>query len=192
MNKASSFAITAFQLLLVFLLPLPELSAQTIIVGPGLEVDNIKYGMALAEDGDTILVKDGVYLQEISVFKSVVLRAENRYKAVIGDGSSTKARIQINREQTDSVVIEGFKFAPGNYPGIWVGGPSTEQSPTYCTIRNNLIEGRKDGIVVLKTAATSDTSMVDLLRVFCTTNRHRPSGRGSLPLLDSIHFVGIG
>ena len=142
-------------LLFAFLLQtgFAEADGQVIYVGPGLEIDNIKYGIAQANDGDTIIVKDGTYVQDIKVFKSVVLMAENRHGAVIGNNSDIRAQISVRRGPSTGVVIDGFRFASSDIPGILVGDNNIDNSPVGCTIRNNLIEGRKHGILVSKYAS---------------------------------------
>ena len=139
----------ALSALLVFI---PEAGAKIIYVGPNETYDNIMYGLTAADPGDTVMVRDGVYVQDIKIREGVVLMAENRHGAVIGDGSDTRAMISIRQAVLDGAVIDGFKFAPGNYGSIFVGDNDTENVPSNCIIRNNLIEGRKKGIIVTRLA----------------------------------------
>jgi len=141
-----------FQIIAAFivirLLLLPTASATILYVGPNETYDNIKWALSQANDGDTIIVKDGVYLQDIKVDKSVVLMSENRHGAVIGDSSEVVARISISRASVDSVVIDGFKIVDGDLAGIVVGDGKPDHAPKNCIIRNNLIQNRSRGIRV--------------------------------------------
>ena len=149
MKKRIPFSISAFTLILALLLsPFSQSVAKIIYVGPGEEYDNIKWGLANASAGDTVMVRDGVYVQDIKVRAGVVLMAEHKHGAVIGDGTEARALISIVQEPVDGAVIDGFKFAPGDYNAIFVGRNVPEEPVQNCIIRNNLIEGRQSGIVV--------------------------------------------
>jgi len=153
MRRALSYRTLTMQLALSALLVfIPEAGAKIIYVGPNETYDNIMYGLTAADPGDTVMVRDGVYVQDIKIREGVVLMAENRHGAIIGDRSDTRAMISIRQAALDGAVIDGFKFAPGNYGSIFVGDNNFDDVPSNCVIKNNLIEGRKNGIIVSLTA----------------------------------------
>ena len=139
--------ITIHLIILMILFFVPQTGAKIIYVGPSEAYDNIMWGLSVADPGDTVMVRDGTYVQDIKIREGVVLMAENKHKAVLGDGSDTRALISIRQEPLDGAVIDGFKFAAGNYPAIFVGDMN-EDDIRNCIIKNNLIEGRKGGIIV--------------------------------------------
>jgi len=97
--------------ILFLLLQFPTVRATILYVGPNETYNNIKYAIAQASDGDTIIVRDGVYLQDIKISRSVVLISENLHGAVSGDQSDAVARFYISRDSVNHVVIDGIYFA---------------------------------------------------------------------------------
>jgi parallel beta-helix repeat protein len=159
MRRVLAYSTLTMQLiLLALLIIIPEAGARIIYVGPNETYDNIMYGLTQADPGDTVMVRDGVYVQDIKVREGVVLMAENRHGAVIGDGSVTRSMISIRQAPVDGAVIDGFKFASGDYHSIFVGDMDAENVPSNCIIKNNLIEGRKSGIVVSPTAKNTSVT----------------------------------
>ncbi len=159
MKRVIPYGTFALQFILFFFLcPVQEARANILYVGPNETYDNIQWALSQASAGDTIMVRDGVYVQEIKVRIPVVLMAENRHQAVIGDGSGTRAMISIRQGIVDGAVIDGFKFAPGTYGSIWVGDMDAENAPSNCIIKNNHIEGRNKGIIVSPTASNTTLS----------------------------------
>ncbi len=177
--------IPVFQLILsVFLFLIPDAGATILYVGPNETYDNIMWALGQAAEGDTIIVKDGVYVQDIKVRESVVLMAENRHGAVIGDGSDTRALISIRQAPVDGAVIDGFKFAAGDYNGIFVGDMDAENAPINCIIKNNLIEGRKSGIIV--SPHTSNTTISGNTIEGCSGTAVQIQGIGTNIIIDNI------
>ena len=184
MKKLTHCRALAFHLVLLFLLFLTtETRAKKIYVGPNETYDNIMWGLTAADAGDTVIVKDGVYVQDIKVRESVVLMAENRHGAVIGDGSDTRALISIRQAPVDGAVIDGFKFAAGDYNSIFVGDMDAEKTPINCIIKNNLIEGRKSGIIV--SPHTSNTTISGNTIEGCSGTAVQIQGIGTNIIIDN-------
>ncbi len=145
-------------LLLALLFKFRDVEAQILYVGPDETYTNIKWALGQAKDGDTIIVRDGTYVEDIKIRVSVVLMAENLHGAVIGDGSATLAMISIAQAPTDGVVIDGFKFVDYDRPGIIVGDGNPANGVKNCVIRNNYIENRRLGIRVAANSTNLEIS----------------------------------
>jgi parallel beta-helix repeat protein len=91
-----------------------------------------------AQQGDSIIVKSGVYSEHVTVNKSVSIAGEDRGTTVIdGDGTDTVVLVTAN-----NVILEGFTIRNGRN-GIIVSAARN------CTIRNNLVEDNKNrGILI--------------------------------------------
>lgn len=81
------------------------LNAKTIVVSKSGSVKSIKRAIELAQPGDTILVKAGVYREgNILLEKSIILLGEN---FPVLDGEN---KVEILTVRTAHTVISGFKF----------------------------------------------------------------------------------
>ena len=115
-------------------------------VGPNEHYTSIKWAYNESAEGDTIIVKDGTYSENILIDKSIVLISENVYGAVIGSGDGTKGYIRIS---DGTVVVDGFTFNPNNANhGIVVGTMDPGMMASGCIIRNNQIISRNTGILI--------------------------------------------
>ena len=81
--------------------------ATVLYVGPGENYTTIGQAMWDVKDGDTIMVRDGIYDKSIDVRSSITLMAENRHKAIFGDGAGNEGILRIRK---GTVIIDGFKF----------------------------------------------------------------------------------
>ena len=104
-------------------------SAATYYVNPG---DSIQSAINAASSGDTIIVRDGTYTENINVNKLLTIRSENGYEnCIIHAANSNDHAITI---AANSVTIKGFTVTgvTGNYKaGIYGYGVE------HCTISNN-------------------------------------------------------
>lgn len=110
--------------------------AKTIEVCADCAVKTIKEGVTLAQDGDTVLVKKGIYKEvDIAINKAISIQGENQPTI-----DATGQQISIFSCQTDNFTISGFKF-------INVGMSYTKEIAavftSHCTgftLSNNVIE----------------------------------------------------
>jgi len=95
-------------------------SSHTIYVNPD---ESIQAAIDNASDGDTIIVRDGTYTENVDVNKRLTIMSEN--------GSSTTKVIAADSNDSvfevtaDHVSISGFTITGGNY-GIYVFGNANE------------------------------------------------------------------
>jgi parallel beta-helix repeat protein len=104
MEKMEKYCV--FCLILLFLLfPLGAASAKTITVDDSGSADftKIQDAVNVACDGDTIIVKDGTYAEDIKVNKSLTIQSENGTDRTIVKSRGLKFNIT-----ADEVEIVGF------------------------------------------------------------------------------------
>lgn len=162
--------------MVVFLALLPaRMEARVRVVGPGEEYTAIKWAYNQSDEGDTILVKDGFYRENLIIDRSVTLLSENRHGAVIGEGEGTKGIIRIMEE---SVVIDGFLINTNPLiHGIVVGQLDPERVASNCIIRNNKVMNRKIGILISPNA--ENTTLENNQITGSLENGILSAGRGS-------------
>lgn len=115
--------------------------AKTIQVGANFPIKKIKQAIAIAKDGDTIIVNKGTYTEgNIIIDKKIVFLGKN---LPILDGQNKNEVISV---QADSVIVQGFKvknsgFAALNDPcGIKV------YNKTFVRVYNNILDNNFFGI----------------------------------------------
>jgi parallel beta-helix repeat protein len=114
-------------------------SAAEILVGPDLGNATIGAALINATDGDTIIVSDGTYTENLLIYKEVTLRSEN------GSASTTiqaaSPGIHVFNITADKVAIQGFNvIGPTNYSSIYM------LSVSNCSISDNVISESYAGI----------------------------------------------
>jgi parallel beta-helix repeat protein len=114
----------------------------TLYVGSGYDYTTIQGAVDDANNGDTIIVGDGIYNENVDVDKSVILRSEN---------GSTKTAVTAKYSETsvfyistDNVTINGFNVTgtTSTTAGIYL------YSSNNHTIINNDVSGNYYGIVL--------------------------------------------
>jgi nitrous oxidase accessory protein len=91
--------------LLLFLISFQPVFSRVIPVGKNEPIQTIKKGIALAQEGDTLLIRAGVYREgNILVEKSIFMQGEN---FPVLDGES---KFEILTIHASNVVVEGLKF----------------------------------------------------------------------------------
>ena len=109
--------------------------ADTFYVGPGESYTSIQAAVDDARDGDTIIVRNGTYTENVNVDKSLTIRSENGYSTttVIAANSND----HVFHIMAGGATIAGFTIegANGYYrAGIYLGSDTSQ-----CTISNNRI-----------------------------------------------------
>jgi parallel beta-helix repeat protein len=160
-------------------------ASKTLIVPD--EYATINAAVNQASAGDTILVKSGVYHENIQVSKSLTLEGQNSANTIIvgSGGSSPTAVLTL---AADNVRVSGLTIESLNYSittryayGIWVEGNN-------CTITGNVIENTYIGIFCSIQSSTTITqnniksSIKDGVRFF----------GGSLNNISDNNIIGNG
>jgi nitrous oxidase accessory protein NosD len=86
-------------LLLILLSAIGMASAADIIVGEGTGNTTINAALTNATEGDTIIVSDGTYTENIVVNKSVIIRSENGSASTVVNAASIDTHIQCHGQQ---------------------------------------------------------------------------------------------
>ncbi|MDG5816434.1 right-handed parallel beta-helix repeat-containing protein [Chitinispirillales bacterium ANBcel5] len=106
-----------------------------IVIVPSEGITSITEAMSVAKRGDTVLVKDGIYREEVQVNPGVILRAENQFKAVING----RGRGNVVTLSTGSVII-GFEIKNGTI-GVF------SSSSQAAILRNLIVNNQQSGIL---------------------------------------------
>lgn len=113
--------------------------AADILVGEGTGNITISAALSNATDGDTIIVGDGTYTENIVVNKSVTIQSENGSSNTIVQAASVDAHIF--NVTASNVKVSGFNITGAtNYTGIYI------LSASDCNISNNRISENYAGI----------------------------------------------
>jgi len=144
--------------LILFLLALSNGYGRTIIVGQGQKITTLRQAIALAKDGDSIIIKKGIYKEgNIVLAKSVTLIGEDN---TILDGQHKTELLTISGK---NITVKNIHFADAGYSamndfaaikvidatGIVLEANTITNSyfaihisnAAYCTVRNNHIIG---------------------------------------------------
>ena len=106
-------------------------SARTIYVPDDYE--KIQWAVDNATDGDTIIVRDGIYYESITVNKKLTIKSENGPANCIVNGTGSN----VFTLKADGIRIEGFTITGGKY-GIHLWDSNNN------TIINNIISSNND------------------------------------------------
>jgi len=108
---------------------------------------SIQEAIDVASAGDTIIIKAGVYYENLLVDKSVNLIGENKESTiVIGAGNVTRGQQTVVMLASEAIKISGFTIKSQNYSksNLHASGISVEAN--NCEITNNIISNTYYGI----------------------------------------------
>jgi len=109
----------------------------------GADFTTIQAAVNAATDGDTIIVRDGTYPENVVVAKRLVIRSENLHGATVNPASGKIFTVEVS-----NVTIEGFIIAPSTYV-LSSEGIHQNSGGGASTFRNNQIDNLVTGIYVL-------------------------------------------
>lgn len=120
---------------------------------------SIKGGIGAAQNGDTVIVADGLYMDWANMQiefegKAITVRSANGPETCTLDGNEHARSFWFHEQETASSVLDGFTLTGGNSnegSGIICDG----SSPTIknCIITDNLAHNSGGGIVLLNSSA---------------------------------------
>ena len=150
MRKISTIFLVLFLCFVFLVVPrfrFVNAQAKTIVVPD--DFSTIQEAINIADEGDTIFVKSGMYHENVRVNKSIVLVGENVDTTIIDGNPPEGFRIPIKIENSN-VSVSGFKLLYG-YTGITVG------EVKFCNISGNRIAGNQHGITLVGTSFSNVT-----------------------------------
>jgi len=129
-----------------------SVSAGDIIMVPSSGIRTISQAIVRARSGDTIIVADGIYKEDVFVTTGVYLRAQHLHGAIIdGDGRGTVVTL------AGSSGIEGFEIRNGTI-GIFT------RDPDVVIRRNRIVRNWMSGILVLRHCPTIEDNIIGFNR----------------------------
>ena len=137
-REAGKFVFTVFAFLV--LTAFASVSAAKTIYVPD-DYEKIQWAVDNASDGDTIIVRDGIYYvfwKSITVSKQLTIKSENGSDNCIVNGSWW---LDVFTLEADGIRIEGFTIT-GGWDGIHI------LSNNNIIINNNISSNNGDGIVL--------------------------------------------
>lgn len=134
-----------------------EVPAPAILHVPA-DFASIQLGIEAAKDGDTVLVADGTYVENINFLgKNIAVKSMNGPEATIIDGGNANSTVII-MSQEETASLDGFTITNGmgwvNPDGYSVGGGINVRYASTPTLRNLIIESNACG-----SSTVLDTSM---------------------------------
>ena len=133
-NTKLSLSCAVFLFLCMLACVVCVASAKTIYVPDDYE--KIQWAVDNASAGDTIIVRDGTYIENVKVNKSLTIKSENGSANCIVHVAVYGAVFHVT---ADNVNISGFTIKGGNY-GIYL------EHAENCYITNNKVSGNGCGI----------------------------------------------
>lgn len=116
-------------------------NAKTIIVGKAYPIKTIKQALALAIDGDTIIVTQGVYKEgNITINKKITFLGTN-YPTLDGQNKAEVLSIA-----ADSVLIKGFKIINSGHAALDDPCGIKVYDRSFVRIENNILDNNFFGI----------------------------------------------
>lgn len=116
-------------------------NAKTIIVGKAYPIKTIKQALALAIDGDTIIVTQGVYKEgNITINKKITFLGTN-YPTLDGQNKAEVLSIA-----ADSVLIKGFKIINSGHAALDDPCGIKVYDRSFVQIENNILDNNFFGI----------------------------------------------
>lgn len=111
-------------------------SATTHYVDPG---ESIQTAVNAADPGDTIIVRDGIFTENVNVNKRLTIQSENGSDSTIVQAANSNDHVF--EVKADYVTISGFTVKGATaYRGIYL------LHADYCTISNNNVNSNRNGI----------------------------------------------
>ena len=135
-NTKFLLSCTAFLFLCMLACALCVASARTIFVPD--DYAKIQWAVSNASTGDTIIVRDGIYVENIDINKRLTIKSENSSaKCIVRAADKSDHVFEIT---ADYVAISGFTVRESESAGIYLNDSD------YCEMTNNYCSDNGDGI----------------------------------------------
>jgi nitrous oxidase accessory protein len=116
-------------------------NAKTITVGKSYPVKTIKQAIALANDGDTIIVTQGVYKEGNIIIKKKIKFIGKNYPVIDGQNKA-----EVLSVAADSVVVKGFKIINSGHATLNDPSGIKVYDRNFVVIENNILDNNFFGI----------------------------------------------
>ncbi len=138
-RKKLLLSVLCFIVILSLAIPAssPAKAAAATIYVPD-DYSTIQAAIDAATPGDTIIVRGGIYCENVVINKSLYLEAENRTAIIDGNRSGDAVRVTVS-----NVVIRGFTVQNAEWAGIRLDWDSNSN-----TIIDNVMRNNGSGIVL--------------------------------------------
>jgi len=131
------------KIIILFFLFTTFLQARVIEVGSNKPIKSIKKAIALAKEGDTVIVYKGLYKEgNISIDKKIVF---------IGKGLPTldgQKKYEVLSIKADGVIVKGFKIIKSGYATLEDPCGIKVYNKNYVVIQNNVLDDNFFGIYI--------------------------------------------
>lgn len=135
------FAFFTLLPVLIWILILPSQGAEILVPD---DYSSIQDAIDSSSDGDTIVVRDGLYSVYLQINRSISLRSENGSAGCILEASTNDDVIEVH---ADNVSISGFTIRNGNDDGVDVEpDPVTSDPSDHVNISDNVFYSLYGGI----------------------------------------------
>ncbi|ERP31248.1 right-handed parallel beta-helix repeat-containing protein [Chitinivibrio alkaliphilus] len=165
---------------LFFLIFMGADSNGEVLVVPSSGMRSILSAFVQAQPGDTVLVKRGIYEEQILVPPDVVLKAEVKHEAII-DGGGRGTVVELNRGS----VIDGFVIKNGT---IGVFSKSERAKIKNCEIIQNWMTG----VVAVRYAPQMEDNLIAFNRGSGIVTWDAKSTTGEIEYNTIAHNGGFG
>jgi len=127
-------------------------AAGNVIMVPSAGIRTISQAIVRARSGDTVIVSDGVYKEDVFVSSGVYLKAQFLHGAIIdGDGRGTVVTL------ANGSGIEGFEIRNGTV-GIFT------RDPDVVIRKNRIVRNWMSGIVMVRHCPTIEDNIIGFNR----------------------------
>jgi nitrous oxidase accessory protein len=156
--------------------------ANIILVGPSKNIQTIKQAIALAQNGDTILVTPGTYREgNLIIAKQLTLKGLN-YPVLDGQN-----RFEVLSIKSNNVVVDGFKIIHSGVSNIDDYAGIKVYDSREVEIKNNILEDTYFGIYL----QYAKKCMIANNQLTAYNNNEQESGNGiHCWKSDSLNIVG--
>ncbi len=163
-STTASIMVIVVQFILVASLAVHPVGAAKTFAVPD-EYPTIAAAIAAASPGDTVLVKPGIYYEDLTIDKALTVKSETPQAAVVvGTGGVAKGGKGVFTVQADNVAIEGFTIQSLNYTTSSDCATGIMLNADGATITGNVFLGPYYGVFASVTSQTnvSDNQLVKI------------------------------
>jgi len=155
-------------------------AAAEVLMVPSSGIRTISQAIVRARAGDTILVSDGVYKEDIFVKAGVYLKAANLHGAILdGDGRGNVVTLAAGSG------VEGFEIRNGTI-GIF------SRDPDVVIRRNRIVRNWMSGILVVRHLPVIEDNIIAFNRASGIVGWNLRSARGAIEHNTIAYNVGFG